>query len=721
MSKPIAFLSALLCLIGLSYGAMAESTAPVVKDGVARYAQVQLYPEFSHITPGQKLRFVLEQTIQDEWHTYWKNPGDSGESTRIKWKLPEGFDGSELQFTSPERIPFGPLLNYGYNKQALFLTDIMAPPIINGDTVTINAHIEWLACKDICVPEMAEVSVTLPVAKEGIAPQKTHEDLFAKTVSSLPQKASWSGAFEEGDGTLTLSFNGATSDASNAVSGEFFPYEWGLILYPNAQEFTKTSDGFSIRMSRDTRALSELKSIDGVVVLIDAQGNRKGYEVSIPLPQTSANMSPVSLNDQSGLPSTTPTIWSALFFALLGGMILNLMPCVFPILSMKALSLVKLSDKEQSHAALHGVVYTIGVLVSFLLIAGLLILLQHAGAEIGWGFQLQNPIVVLILAYLLLLIGLNLSGYFEISGGFTSVGQGLVARHGMAGSFFTGVLATIVATPCTAPFMGAALGFALVQPPLIALLVFLALGFGLALPYLALCVFPHLRNLLPKPGTWMVTFKEFLAFPMFASAAWLFWVYAQQIQTITDLFTGLIGAIGVVFAIWIVRQARGRRWIYILSAVTILISLAFAFVPLTAKHIVARVNDDGQALSSSSLHGDSTPYSKKALDDALAGDQPVFINMTASWCITCKINEQVALVKPETQSLFTSKNVVYIVGDWTNQNPEITEYLASFGRNGVPLYVYYPPRDIITKERPDPVILPQLLTVGLINETLSSK
>jgi thiol:disulfide interchange protein/DsbC/DsbD-like thiol-disulfide interchange protein len=732
MQKITMLLSVLAFVVFMPFAVKAEGSEKIVKDGVARYVSVNLYPEDSHITPGQRLRLVVEQNIADEWHTYWKNPGDSGEATRVKWTLPEGFEGGELQFTSPTRIPFGPLLNYGYSKQALFLTDITAPPIIKGDTVDVKARVEWLVCKDVCVPEMQEITLSLPVAREGQVVQgvtKRTTEIFAVTQSLLPKKVSWNGTLEEGDGTITLSFNGIKDVAANATSAEFFPYEWGIILYANAQEFTKTNDGFNLRMSRDTRALSEIKSLDGVLVLIDKYGVRTGYEISIPLPQNAVTP-PVALFNEGGdkatdaspsSPKDMPTIWSALFFALLGGIILNLMPCVFPILSMKALSLIKLSDKEQSHAVSHGLLYTAGVLVSFLLIAGLLIGLQHAGAEIGWGFQLQNPAVVLVLSYLLLLIGLNLSGYFEITGRFTSAGQNLTNHHGASGSFFTGVLATLVATPCTAPFMGAALGFALVQPPLIAMAIFIALGFGLALPYLALCVFPPLRKLLPKPGHWMVTFKEFLAFPMFASAAWLLWVFAQQITSITHLFAGLIGAIGIVMAIWLWRQSGQTLWIKILSMLTAFLALAFAFTPLFSQHIVTKISSNNNVIDSSLLHGDSIPYTKQILDDALAGDNAVFINMTASWCITCKINEQVALVKPETMGLFKSKNVKYIVGDWTNQNPEITAYLASFGRNGVPLYVYYPPRDVITKERPAPKILPQLLSVGLIKDALESK
>ena len=725
MKKNILSLILWLVAFMLPPHANAVENPPIVKDGMARYATVELVPEFTHITQGQSLRFVLKQSMQDEWHTYWLNPGDSGEATRIKWQLPTKFEGGTLSFPIPERIPFGPLLNFGYNKQALFLTDITAPPIIDGNTITITAAVEWLICKDVCVPETMTVSVTLPVARDGIIPQKNNEALFTEAEQSMPQVNKISGSFAEGDGSLTLEFKGDAAVMGAAQSAEFFPNEWGIILNANAQEFKKTSDGFSLTMSRDTRALSELKSIDGVVVIKDQTGKRTGYTIHIPLPMI-AESPPVttSQSSQSGMASLT--IMSAVFFALLGGIILNLMPCVFPILSMKALSLAKLSGKEQGHAVASGLAYTGGVILSFLLIAGLLILLQQAGANIGWGFQLQNPLVVLLLTYLLFLMGLNLSGYFEISAGsWAYKGQSLTAQSGLTGSFFTGVLATLVATPCTAPFMGAALGFAFTQPPLISLLIFTALGLGLALPYLLLCVIPQARLLLPKPGTWMVTFKEFLAFPMFGAAAWLFWVYAQQTPSVSFIFTALTGAISIVFALWLWQKSNTRHWVKLLSILTIIGAFVFSIAPHMMKDKALKTsfttNETASENSPKNPHGaQAIEFSNDTLQKHLSGTQGILVNMTASWCITCKINERVALLDDSVQQFFKDQNIIYMVGDWTNQNPDITDYLRGFGRNGVPLYVYYPPADS-KGIRPDPVILPQLLTPGLIKDTLSLK
>jgi thiol:disulfide interchange protein/DsbC/DsbD-like thiol-disulfide interchange protein len=716
MKKIIASFVVLLVtfMIMTQNNANAEVTK-AVKDGVARYASVTLLSNQSHIVPGQTLELVLQQDMQEHWHTYWKNPGDSGEATRIKWALPEGFTGADLKFPIPERIPVETLLNFGYNNQALFKTEVTAPANISMKEITLTATVQWLICKDICIPEESEVSLTLPVLQSGETTTNINQDIFAKAESAQPKLPPLNGTATESNGELTLAIKGVPVDVSAIKTAEFFPDEWGVILYPPEQILKKNSDTLSITMKRDSRALSELKSIDGVVVITDQSGIRTGYRVNIILPQLADTIitPPDKQNSQSG--SASLTILSAILFAVLGGMILNLMPCVFPILSMKALSLVKLSAKEQAHAVYNGLAYTAGILICFLGIAGILIALQHAGAEIGWGFQLQNPIIVLLLTYLLFLIGLNLSGFFEIKGSFVSAGQSLTQKEGLSGAFFTGVLATLVATPCTAPFMGAALGFALTQPPIISLLVFLALGLGLALPYLALCVIPQLRNLLPKPGTWMVTFKEFLAFPIYASAVWLFWVFAQQSIDVSHIFTGLIGAIGIVFALWVWSKSTGKTWIKILAILSVIGSLSFAILPLTK---VKTEQANAQNLGTS-LHGNHVAYTKAEFDKAIAGDQAVFVNMTASWCITCKINERVALLNPKVEQYFTDQKIIYMVGDWTNQNPEITEYLAEFSRNGVPLYVYYPKRDG-NGTRPEPKLLPQLLTPTLIIESLSS-
>jgi thiol:disulfide interchange protein len=676
----------------------------------AQYVSTQLFADTNNVAPGQTFNLAIEQTIQEGWHVYWKNPGDSGEALRVKWNLPEGFSAGEIGWPTPERIPFGPLMNFGYHGRVTYLVPITAGNTVP-DATSITANLEWLVCSDICIPETTTITLNFPV-------QNIETTKFETARKAMPQDVTWQGEVQEKDGRVQLSFRPDAEVIPLLKAGKdfaFFPEEWGLIQNAAPQKAHVTDNAVIIDIARDTRALTDVPLIRGVLSWMDVNNVRQAVVVEAPVPTdvADASIAPAPPTSTSSL-----TIPHAILFALLGGLILNLMPCVFPVLSMKALSLVKMSSKEQSHAVMHGVAYTGGILASFAVIAGGLIALQYFGAQIGWGFQLQNPILVLILAYILFLIGLNLFGVFEIAGAqFSNIGSQLTRKKGYTGSFFTGVLATIVATPCTAPFMGAALGFALVQPPIIAMLVFLALGLGLALPYLLLCVFPALRAALPKPGAWMETFKEFLAFPMFASAAWLVWVYAQQIAGFYGLLLALLGFVSLSFAIWAWKKAPNRQPMKSilrgLSIVGVILALAIA------ANSMSLPQESNASPAATQTHG-GVAFTQEAFDKAVAGNDPVFVTMTASWCITCKVNERVALHIEDTQNLFRTKNVQYFVGDWTNQNPEITKFLESYGRSGVPLYVFIGARDGATNNRPEPVVLPQLLTPALVAETINA-
>ena len=402
----------------------------------------------------------------------------------------------------------------------------------------------------------------------------------------------------------------------------------------------------------------------------------------------------------------------ALIFALLGGLILNLMPCVFPVLSLKALHLVNMSEKEQGAARLSGLAYTAGILICFLVFALALLAFKQAGSGIGWGFHLQNPLVVWMLAAVLFVFGLNLSGFFEIKGRFTGAGSKLAEKEGATGSFFTGVLAAVVATPCTAPFMGVAIGYALLQPAPMALAVFMMLGIGLALPYLLLSFVPKLRGFMPKPGLWMQRFKEFLAFPLYASAAWLVWVFSHQVSSLALLYA-LMSLVGIGMVVWVFHiAAKGQHRV-------VVILLAFVILGLTARESLHGVPDSMPVAAAESTGESHIAYSPDGLKQALAGDRPIFVNMTAAWCITCKVNEKVALNTDATHELFESQNVLYIKGDWTNRNAEIAEFLERYGRNGVPIYVFYGAPDAATGKRPDPVVLPQILTPEIIRKHVS--
>lgn len=696
-----------------------------------RYVQTRIVPEFSSVRPGQTLTLAIDQEIAEHWHVYWKNPGDSGEALSVTWTLPPGFSAGDMQWPVPSRIPIGPLLNYGYSDHVTFLTDITVPDV-SGESVPVKAELAWLVCEEICVPEATTIDFTLPVAKDGEEPQATDPDLFRQARAAMPESADWPGMVEERDGMLQLNFtldDAASAELKAATAIEFFPDEWGIILNAAPQDNRVEDRTLELHLSRDTRELQELGGqITGLVAYTSGTDGKKAVRVQLPVAASPAVMERLAretLSEESGTrPHIKPiTLWQALSLALLGGLVLNLMPCVFPVLSMKALSLVKMSAQEQAHAVTHGIMYTCGILVSFSLIAAALMTLQAAGNQIGWGFQMQNPVVVLLLAYLLFLMGLNLSGMFEIgSSRVANLGSKLSQTKGYAGSFFTGMLATVVATPCTAPFMGAAMGYAVTQSPLTALSIFIALGTGLALPYLLLTVLPPLRRALPRPGHWMETFRQFLAFPLYASTAWLVWVYGQQIEGVYGILLAGLGLVFIALGIWIWKNAPQRQpaRTFVHGTAVASLALAVTIAGLSMVKPIKTESAENAAQAVSMQHaGNWKPYSRATLDDALKGNDPVFVNMTASWCITCKVNERVALAVDDTQRIFSDQKVLYLIGDWTNQNPEVTAYLSSYGRTGVPLYVYYGSRDLTTNQRPEPVVLPQLLTPGLIADIVT--
>lgn len=734
------FLSTTILLLVLFCTAAIPAQAETPKDGVPRHTKVTLIPEFNAITPGQPLTLSIHEELETGWHVYWKNPGDSGESTNVEWIVPNGFTVSEIEFPTPETMAFGPLMNFGYGGKVDLLVTLTPPSTITESDIPIKANISWLVCSDICVPESTSVELVLPVTTDTVIATPTDPSLFSEARAAMPTHAAWQGLVEEQDKKLNLSFivdDESITALQDAKDLYFFPDEWGVILYATPQTISIADNKLSIIVDRDTRPLSDLTSINGVLGYTDSDGSRKSFEISVPLMGAAAAITdplaaPPSPTDKTDTASSQPTpppssqnesssvsFAQAIILAVLGGLILNLMPCVFPVLSLKALSLVKMSAKEQKHAALHGLFYTIGILVCFLSIASILVVLQAAGEEIGWGFQFQNPAVVLSLAYLLFIMGMNLSGFFEFKNHFLSnLGHKLASKHGYTGSFFTGMLATAVATPCIGPFMGVAIGFALTQPPAITVLIFLALGLGLALPYLLLCIIPPLRGILPKPGAWMETFRQFMAFPLYASVAWLVWVYAQQVSGDYGVLLSLAGLICIGFAVWaahhIPHRQPAKTVVHIISISAVILSLII--VVLSASSEIMSEKESTSTIETR----DTTIFSQMALDQALEGDHPVFIDMTAAWCITCKVNERVALNIESTQALFQEKGVQVLIGDWTNENPEITKFLKSYGRSGVPLYVYYGPRDKTSGKRPDAVVLPQLLTPGLVAEVLNA-
>ena len=687
---------------------------------------IKVYSSERTIKPGEKIPLIIEQIIRPHWHTYWKNPGDSGEPMHADWALPDGFKMSELEWPTPKPLPFGILVSYGYEGDVMLYQELQAPDTLAEGPIDIPVRFDILVCKEICIPETSTQTITLNAETTTSDLNVVPLDFITEARSFMPIKKDinpWQSKMYEQDDMLVLDILTDNHEAGlKQHTLHFFPYEYGLVEAAAEPEITLENNRIIYKQQRGKFELERIKNKGGVFVLIDKRtGQRFGSEIDPELtspaeastetttsPTEKKTLNQIEFESAEQLPTN---IFSAILFAIIGGMILNLMPCVFPVLSMKALSISRISQKSKAEARKHGIAYTAGVILSMLAIAGLLIALKEGGSSIGWGFHLQDPVVILLLAYLFFLIGMNLSGYFEFGTRLMSIGQGQTTA-GISGSFMTGILATTVATPCTAPFMATALAYALNQPTIIALSVFAALGFGLALPYLLISFVPALQKMMPHPGQWMVTFKEFLAFPMFATVIWLLWILTQE-TGMNGIATPLIGLLGLTFTIWLFRHAEhangGKKAILMLLALsTISGSMIYSLYQIQMIEIV----------KDKPMPEFGADYSAEALDTALMTDNPVFVEMTAAWCVTCKVNHYRAIDIPETRKIMKDRNITYFVGDWTSHDGEITKYLNKFGRNGVPIYVYYGRPDPETGKRPAPKLLPQLLSPGIVAETL---
>jgi thiol:disulfide interchange protein/DsbC/DsbD-like thiol-disulfide interchange protein len=680
---------AILCLFAVFPAiAQGQQEQQTQKPEAEHLAKIRLVPERGAVKPGEEIWVGIEQSIKPEWHTYWKNPGDSGTAPRITWTLPAGFEAGPVEWPVPHKIAIGPLVNYGYEGSAILLQKLKIPPTLPPGPITLTADVEVLVCQEQCIPEYGTYELILNGPE---AETENNADYFTQARALLPKPAPWKTAYKEENGFFVISL---PSEAAALQDIEFIPEDWGLVSNGAKPEI---KDG-TLRQQRGDRPLANLSEIGGLLTYL---ANGESHALSFTAHKD--RMSLLAVNANRAMEKIA--LLNILLFALLGGLILNLMPCVFPVLSIKALNLVKISERHPELARLHGLYYTAGVVSSFLFIAALLMILRAGGAEIGWGFQLQNPVVVTLLAWLLFVIGLNFSGLFEISGALGNFGNKLTQGNNLKNTFFTGVLATLVATPCTAPFMAAAIGAALTQPPILSLVIFAALGLGLALPYLVLSFMPALQKLLPRPGQWMVAFRQILAFPMYASSVWLIWVLSQQAGPMGTLGS-LIGIVLIGLGIQLLRYKR---------SLPALVTFAAALLLLPAGQITP--------LSTNPLeieNGFGEVYTPEKLETLLGGNDPVFVEMTAAWCITCKVNHAVAIDTKSTRKVFESNHVQYLVGDWTSQDSAITEYLNSFGRNGVPIYVFYGRRDI-TGQRPGPVLLPQLLTPGIVADAVNGK
>ncbi len=611
-------------LLFLLFFAASVSAAPVRTEHV----EAELVAAGIAAVPGQPLAVALRLKMIPGWHTYWRNPGDSGEPTKIEWKLPPGYSAGGILWPAPQRLPAAHLMNYGYENEVLLPVDIAVPAGAAG-TATLTAHAKWLVCsEERCVPEDARFMLDLPV---GISAPSKWSDAIARVRAALPVKVDPSWLF-----TATRTRDGVDLEVKPPVGATlaklaYFPFDEGRIHNAGAQAF----DGTRLSIPRAQQPAGAFNRVSGLLV-----GGPRPIEIDVPVTGGASD-------------SAVPGLALALAFAFLGGLILNLMPCVLPVLSIKVLGFIEGkhvgANAGANAAALrtHGALYALGVLASFWLLAGALIVLKSLGHEVGWGFQLQSPVFVGFLAVLFLVLALNLSGVFEFGSFLPSSVASVRPKNAHADAFFTGVLAVAIASPCTAPFMGAALGYALSEDAVDAVGVFTALGAGMAAPYVLLALRPGWLRWVPKPGAWMVRFKQVLAIPLYATVIWLAWVFALQVAP--------------------------------------------------QEEVRAEVKTAGAW----------EPYAEARIASLGAEGRPVFVDFTAAWCVTCQVNKQLVLGQADIEQAFRDRGVTLMRADWTRRDPEITRALAALGRNGVPVYVLYPPRG-------EARLLPELLTRGAI-------
>jgi thiol:disulfide interchange protein/DsbC/DsbD-like thiol-disulfide interchange protein len=692
--------------LALGLGSPARATEAMPNVGGSDHVQVQLLSARALVAPGETFYIVLKQTIEPGWHTYWRNPGDSGEPTDIVWNAPPGVTVSAIKWPAPTAIPFGPLVNYGYSDQVLLPIAVTVPASAKmGSAIDLMAKVRWLECSDICIPGEAEIGIGVGVAQSGLDnPNTAERDLVKSGVAALPSPFAGSTTLTDlGAGGLQMIIKGVDTP-SHAY---FFPYEiktGAIVDFAQGQELVRGKDGFGLTLVKSPSFPTDLKGPVGGVLVLGKGKDAKAYEVMAAFEAAPAGAQSGATPAQPASPTPSLGVLTALGMAFLGGLILNLMPCVFPILSMKALGLIEASQGDAKAARAHGIWYGAGVVLSFLALAGVLIGLQAAGAAIGWGFQLQNPAIVIGLAILMVLIGFNLMGFFEIGTSLQNVGGAAAAQsQGARGSLFTGVLAVLVAAPCTAPFMGAALGFAATQSPPVALLVFAVLGLGFALPFVALTFMPRLLAALPKPGPWMVRLKQGLAFPMFGTAIWLIWVVSAQAGQ-AGVLGALVGVLGAGMAVWI-----GRTWTGVGGKAVGVLILAGTLI-WSSLHVLAAPAPSNTAASERAF---GETWSPQRVAELQGQGRTVFVNFTADWCVTCKVNEVGVFADPAVKAALSGEKATYLVADWTLRDAQIASALASHGRVGVPLYLVYRPGVA------QPTILPQILTSGAVLDALN--
>ncbi|HEV2567760.1 protein-disulfide reductase DsbD family protein [Sphingomonas sp.] len=669
----VASLSALLL------GAAAHAQLPQPGKNAIK---ASLLAESPVVVPGQTVTLALVMRPDKGWHGYWKNPGDSGMETQIAWSLPAGLTAGPIQYPVPERLIVAGLMNYVYEGEYAQLIDVQVPANVSpGTKLPLRAKVDYLACtKEVCVPEVANVAVDL---EAGTAASQANRAMFDRFRQALPRPLGSEARFERTGNRFRLAV--PVPAALELQEPYFYPLTDGALSYPAVQTFSRSGDMLIVETEAPSNGAS-LAAVEGVLKLSDGNG------VSLKAVPGTVPAAGEPLAQQAEQPAAgAAAVLTALFGAVLGGLLLNIMPCVFPILSLKALSLAKAGGDERS-AKREALAYTAGAVLICLALGGALLALRAGGAAAGWAFQLQDPRVIMTLLLLMTAVALNLAGLFELPA-LTGGGR-LAEGGGTSGAFWTGALAAFVATPCTGPFMGAALGAALVLPTAVALAIFAGLGFGLALPFLLLGFVPALRRRMPKPGPWMARFRHIMSVPMFLTALALAWILGRQ-AGVDGMAIGLAAALLLGLALWWVgqRQGHGRPWLPLVPAALAAIA-AVVLVPTAA-------TEPAMAATKGTLN--SEPFTETRLAALQQEGRPVFVYFTADWCVTCKVNEKGALEREQVAKAFADKQVAVLVGDWTRGDAAIGRFLQKHGRSGVPLYLYYEPGKPVE-------ILPQVLT-----------
>jgi thiol:disulfide interchange protein len=686
------FIFALLFLLiaGLPALALAASSS-------ADTAQlsVQLVVPAVALNPGGTADAGLYFKLEPGWHVYWKNAGDSGEPPHIHWTLPDGMSAGPLQFPAPKRLPLGPLMDFGYEDEVLFPLTLDVVKAAKLGPAVLRAKVDWLVCREVCIPGKSELEVSREVSDHPAGFVATDRDLFTRLSDHLPKllPAGSKAVFQP----TPEGFRLTVQTGQRETEAAFFPADQEVLGNPAPQKFTSTAKGLILDLKKDANLAANPAQLKGVLEL----SSGRAFDLTAVPGAVAAAAPPLSL----------PELARTFGLAFLGGLLLNLMPCVFPVLFLKGLALVNSGNEERRKLRAHGVVYTGGILVSFWALVALLLVLRAAGATLGWGFQFQSPVFLALMAGLLFLLGLSLAGQFEIGLTLTSAGGSLAAKQGYAGSFFTGVLAVVVATPCTAPFMGAAIGYALAQPPAVTFAVFTALALGLATPYVALTLQPAWTRLLPRPGAWMEVLRQAISVPIFATVIWLAWVLAQAYGA--GILAALLGSLLLLaIAGWFLGRWPARGWA---TGVASLILLGVVAISVLAPKLLVEVGGPTDHADGSNAAADAgrwEPWSAEVVSRYQAEGRPVFVDFTASWCLSCQVNERVALHQPKVQQAFQTGRVALLRADWTRHDEAITQALAAMGRSGVPAYALYAPGQI------GPELLPEVLTPGIVTDAL---